>query len=243
MPARKLAALTGLFLAGIAPLFGQSLVFVSPSTKGSMTMTCAAGSLTSFEELHFLAGVHFLAGRLCPQSKIDGSVGLWRGRAENSAMIDGCSNDMARDLGALVAKYYQQKAALIFSRSNGGHATLISFEVSQPMGVIAAAMAKAQVTGATVIPHQNGRRIVMVAQDAGQRANARTLFSLLHAHGWQNETGTSELIGNNDRGKARDIYNALLAEAPDTVRELGLSMYTEAFNGLGLDVAAADKDK
>jgi hypothetical protein len=240
---QKVAAITGFLFASIAPLIGQSLVFVSPSTKGSMTMTCAADSLTSFEELHFLAGVHSLVERLCPQSKIEGSVGLWRGRAENSAMIDGCSNDMARDLGALLAKYYQQKAALIFNRSSNGNATLISFEVSHPMPVIAAAMAKTQVTGATVIPHQHGIRILMVAKDSGQRAKARRLFFLLHAHELQNETGTSELIGDNDRAKARDIYNSVLAEAPATVKELGESMYTEAFNGLGLDIPIPDKDK
>ena len=85
-------------------LVAQSIVFVSPSTKGLLTMSCAEGSLKSFEQLHYLATAHYLAQHLCQQPQIDGAVGVWNGQAENSSMIDGCPNERARELGALLAK-------------------------------------------------------------------------------------------------------------------------------------------
>jgi len=176
------AALTALVLASAAlhGLLAQSIVFVSPSTKGLLTMSCAAGSLNSFEELHYLAAAHYLAENLCTQPRIDGGAGLWKGQAENSGMIDGCSNDRARELGALLAKYYHQKAALVFDRNATGKTSLVSFRATQALGVISVMMTRAKVSGATVIPHVHDSLIVIVAADAGQRARARTLYSLLH---------------------------------------------------------------
>ena len=50
-------------LSSFHGLFAQSIVFVSPSTKGLLTMSCAEGSLSSFEQQHYLAAVHYLTGR------------------------------------------------------------------------------------------------------------------------------------------------------------------------------------
>jgi hypothetical protein len=229
-------ALTALVLASAAlqGLWAQSIVFVSPSTQGLLTMSCAAGSLHSFEELHYLAAAHYLAEHLCSQPRIDGGVGLWKGQAENSGMIDGCSNDRARELGALLAKYYHQKAALVFDRNAAGTTSLVSFRTTRAMGIISVMMTRAKVTGATVIPHVHDSLIVIVATDAGQRARARTLYSLLHAHGWQEEPGSTELIGNDDRSKARDIYAGILSHAPADVQQLDKEMYSEKFEDLGM---------
>ena len=128
-------------------LVAQSIVFVSPSTKGLLTMSCAEGSLKSFEQLHYLATAHYLAEHLCQQPQIDGAVGVWNGQAENSSMIDGCPNDRARELGALLARYYHQEKALVFARNAGGKTSLVSFRASQPLGVISIMMAQAKVTG------------------------------------------------------------------------------------------------
>ena len=83
------AALTALVLASAAlhGLLAQSIVFVSPSTKGLLTMSCAAGSLNSFEELHFLAASHYLAERLCSQPKIDGGVAEQLGMSESAVKV------------------------------------------------------------------------------------------------------------------------------------------------------------
>ncbi len=230
------AALTALLLASAAlhGLRAQSIVFVSPSTQGLKTMSCAAGSLHSFEELHYLAAARYLAEHLCSQPRIDGGVGLWKGRAENSGMIDGCGNDRARELGALLAKYYHQKAALVFDRNAAGTTSLVSFRTTRALAIISVMMTRARVSGATVIPHVDDSLIVIVATDAGQRARARTLYSLLHAHGWQEEPGSTELIGNDDRSKARDIYAGILSHAPADVQQLDKEMYSEKFEGLGM---------
>ena len=235
---RALAACI-LVLSSFHGLIAQSIVFVSPSTKGLLTMSCAEGSLTSFEQQHYLAAVHYLTSTLCPQSHIDSAVGVWKGQAENSGMIDGCQNEQARELGALLARYYHQEQALVFERNERGKASLVSFHASQPLGVIAIMMAQANVSGATVIPHNHDNVIWIVAADAAQREQAITLSSLLHGDSLREESGTAELIGDNDHAKAREIYRAILARAPAEVRELDSEMYSEQFNDLGLETAPA----
>ena len=69
---------------------------------------------------------------------------MWKGQAENSGMIDGCQNEQARELGALLARYYHQEQALVFDRDERGKASLVSFRASQPLGVIAIMMAQAK---------------------------------------------------------------------------------------------------
>jgi hypothetical protein len=216
----------------------QSVVFVSPSNNGLLTMPCTEGSLSSFEQSHYLAVAHYLAEHLCPQTQIEGAVGVWNGRAENSGMIDGCPNERARQLGALLAKYYHQEKALVFDRDAAGKTSLISFRASQPLGVLSIMMAQAQVTGATVIPHTQDHLILIVAGDATQRTRAMNLYSLLHAHGLHEEAGTTELIGDDDRVKARGIFTAIVANAPAEVRQLNSDMYSEQFNDLELPGAA-----
>src|ERR1700753_4091475 len=142
-----------IFLTSFHGLLAQSIVFVSPSDKGLLTMSCAEVSLGSFEQLHYLAAAHYLAEHLCQQPQIDGAVGVWKGQAENSGMIDGCPNERARQLGALLAKYYHQEQALVFDRNATGKTSLISFRATQPLGVLSIMMTQAQVNGATVIPH------------------------------------------------------------------------------------------
>jgi hypothetical protein len=217
-------------------LMAQSIVFVSPSTKGLLTMSCAEGSLGSFEQQHYLAAAHHLATALCAQPQIDSAVGVWKGQAENSGMIDGCPNDRARVLGALLAKYYHQEQALVFDRSADGKTSLVSFHASQPLGVIAIMMAQAKLSGATVIPHIHDNLILIVATDPDQHARCLTLYSLLHGADLHEEPGTTELIGDNDRVKARDIYIGILSHAPADVRQLDNEMYSEQFNDLGLEV-------
>ncbi len=132
---KRLVAAGLLFAMAASPRYlGQSVVFVSPSTKGLLSMSCAADSLTSFEELHYLAAARYLADQLCPKPVVDGGIGLWNGQAENSGMIDGCANDKAREIGALLARYYHQKAALVFERNPSGKTALISFHVGPAAG-------------------------------------------------------------------------------------------------------------
>jgi len=228
-----------LALSSFHGLLAQSIVFVSPSTKGLLTMSCAEGSLSSFEQQHYLAAVRYLTSTLCPQSRIDSAVGVWKGQAENSGMVDGCQTEQARELGALLAKYYHQEQALVFDRNELGKAWLVSFHATQPLGVIAIMMSQANVSGATVIPHNHDNVLWIVAADAAQRAQALNLSSLLHGDSLHEEPGTTELIGDNARAKAGEIYNAILARAPAEVRELDSEMYSEQFNDLGLETAPA----
>jgi hypothetical protein len=224
------------FLMPLHGLLAQSVVFVSPSDKGLLTMPCAEGSLNSFEQLHYLAAAHYLAERLCQQPQIEGAVGVWKGQAENSGMIDGCPNERARQLGALLAKYYHQERALVFDRDPAGKTSMISFRATQPLGIIAIMMAEAQVSGATVIPHTPDNMVMIVAGDAAQRARAMTLYTSLHGRGLHEESGTTELIGDNDRAKARTIFTTIVTSAPADVRQLNNDMYSEQFNNLGLPV-------
>ncbi len=221
-------------LASLPALFAQSVVFVSPSTKGLLNMPCAEDSLSSFEEVHYLAAARYLAEHLCSQPHIDGGVGLWKGQAENSGMIDGCPSDRARELGAMLARYYHQKAALIFDRDAQGKSWLVSFHASQPLGVVSIMMAQAKISGATVIPHDHDNLILMVATDPAEHARSVDLFTLLHGRDMHEETGTAELIGDDDRVKAKDIYAAILAHATPEVRELSDEMYSQQFEDLGL---------
>jgi hypothetical protein len=161
-------------------------------------------------------------------------MGVWRGQAENSGMIDGCPNDRARELGALLAKYYHQKEALVFDRDAGGKSSLVSFHATQPLGVIAIMMAQAKVTGATVIPHLRDNLVLIVAADATERARSINLLDSLHGREFREEPGSMELIGNDDRAKARDIFSAIVSQAPADVRQLSSDMYSEQFNDLGL---------
>ena len=226
-------------LSSLQGLLAQSIVFVSPSTKGLVNMACAEGSLGSFEQEHYLAAAHYLTATLCPQAHIESAVGVWKDQAENSGMIDGCPNEQARELGALLARYYHQEQALIFDRNERGKASLVSFRATQPLGVIAIMMAQANVRNASVIPHNHENVIWIVAADAGQRAQSVALYSLLHGDNFHEELGTSELIGDNDRAKAREIYGAIVARAPAEVRALDNEMYSQQFNDLGLSTTPA----
>jgi hypothetical protein len=225
-----------IFLTSLHGVLAQSIVFVSPSDKGLLTMSCAEGSLGSFEQSHYLAAAHYLAEHLCQQAQIDGAVGVWKGHAENSGMIDGCPNERARQLGALLAKYYHQEQALVFDRDPAGKTSLISFRASQPLGVISILMAQAEVSAATVVPHTQDNLVMIVAADAAQRSRTMALFTSLHGRGLHEEAGTMELIGDNDRAKARGIFTAIVANAPADVRQLNSDMYSEQFNDLGLPV-------
>ena len=188
-------------LTAFHALFAQSTVFVSPSTKGLLNMTCTEGSLASFEQLHYVAVASALAAALCPPPRVNSAVGVWQGRAENSGMIDGCPNEQAREVGALLARYYHQKQALVFDRNAAGKNWLISFRASQHLGVIGIMMAQDKVSGATVIPNGQDSLVLVVATNAPERANAMALYSSLHGRGLQEETGSAELIGDNDRAK------------------------------------------
>ena len=234
---RRMALAAGIvFLMSLQGLLAQSIVFVSPSNKGLLTMSCAEGSLSSFEELHYLAAAHYLAEHLCQQPQIDGAVGVWKGQAENSGMIDGCPNERAREIGALLAKYYHQEQALVFDRDAAGKTSLISFRATQPLGVIAIMMAQAEVGAATVIPHVQDNLVLIVAADAAQRARSMALYSSLRGRGLREEPGTTELIGDNDRVKARTVFTGIVANAPADVRQLNSDMYSEQFNDLGLPI-------
>ena len=229
-------AVTGLIfaLASFPALLAQSVVFVSPSTKGLLNMPCAETSLSSFEQEHYLAAAHYLAEHLCQEPHIDGGVGLWKGQAENSGMIDGCPSDRARELGAMLARYYHQKAALIFDRDPAGKSWLVSFRATQPLGVVSIMMAQAKITGATAIPHEHDNLIVIVAANPAERARSQELFTLLHGRELHEEQGAAQLLGDEDRAKAKDIYTAILAHASSEVRQLGDEMYSEQFADLGL---------
>jgi hypothetical protein len=234
---RRIALATCLvFLLGFHGVLAQSVVFVSPSDKGLLTMSCAEGSLNSFEQLHYLAAAHYLAEHLCQQPQIEGAVGVWKGHAENSGMIDGCPNERARQLGALLAKYYHQEQALVFDRDPTGKTSMITFRATQALGVIAVMMAQAQISAATVIPHGQDNQVMIVAADAAQRAQAMALYASLHGRGLHEETGTTELIGDSDRARARAIFTTIVANAPADVRQLNSDMYSEQFNDLGIPV-------
>jgi hypothetical protein len=215
-------------------VFAQSIVFVSPSTKGLLTMSCAEGSLSSFEQLHYMAVSHYLASALCSQPRIDSAVGVWKGQAENSGMIDGCSSEKARELGALLARYFHQEKAIVFDRDAAGKTSLVSFRVTQPLGVVAIMMAQAKVGGATVIPHVHDNLVLIVATDSTERDRTMSLYGMLHGADFHEELGNTELIGDEDRAKARDIFTAIVAHSPAEVRQLGSDMYSEQFNELGL---------
>ena len=105
-----------------------------------------------------------------------------------------------------------------------------------PLGVISILMAQAEVSGATVVPHAQDNLVLIVAGDAAQRARSMALYASLHGRGLHEEPGTTELIGDNDRVKARGIFTAIVANAPADVRQLNSDMYSEQFNDLGLPV-------
>lgn len=214
--------------------FAQSVVFVSPSTKGLLTMPCAEGSLNSFEQQNYIAAAHYVAEHLCQQPRIDSAVGVWKGQTENSGIIDGCPGDRAREVGALLARYYHQEKTLVFDREATGKTALIRFRASQPLGVVAIMMAQANVTGATVIPHIQNNLIVIVTMDDAERARTMSLYSMLHGRDLHEEAGTAQMIGDDDRAKARDIFTAIVSHAPAEVRQLANDMYSEQFNELGL---------
>jgi hypothetical protein len=99
-------------------------------------------------------------------------------------------------------------------------------------------MAQAQISAATVIPHGQENLVMVVAGDATQRARAMALYASLHGRGLHEETGTTELIGDNDRAKARAIFTTIVANASADVRQLNSDMYSEQFNDLGIPVTS-----
>jgi hypothetical protein len=230
---RKIA-LTAWVIVAFHGAFAQSIVFVSPSTKGMATISSAEASLSSFEEANYLAAAHYLADRLCQQPHIDSAVGVWKGQAENSGLIDGCTGERAREIGALLARYYHQEKALVFDRDAAGKTALLSFHAGQPLGVLAIMMAQANVTGATVIPHAQDNLVMIVAADEAEHSRIVSLYSMLHGHDLHEEPGTAQMIGDEDRAKARDIFTGIVSHAPAEVRQLGMDMYSEQFHELGL---------
>ncbi|HTZ56727.1 MAG TPA: hypothetical protein VMB49_01455 [Acidobacteriaceae bacterium] len=235
---RKNALAACIALAASFPgLLAQSVVFVSPSTKGPLTMSCAEGSLSSFEQMHYVAVARYVAEHLCQQSRIESAVGVWKGQAENSGMIDGCSSERAREVGALLGKYYHQEKALVFDRDSAGKAALITFHASQPLGVVAIMMAQANVSGATVIPHTQDNLILIVTSNEEEHSRTMSLYSMLHGHDFHEELGTTQMIGDEDRARARDIFTSIVTHAPADVRQLSNDMYSEQFNELGLGPA------
>lgn len=230
-----MAAARWLFLLALVPgLWAQSVVFVSPSTKGMVSLACAAGSLDSFEELHYLAAAHSLSEHLCPHARIEAVAGLWKGQAENSGMIDDCPELEARELGALLGRYYYQKAALVFARSATGQDRLVSFRVGAKLGLISQRMREVGVRGASVVPHEHDSLVIMVVTNKLERGRARKLCAVLRGKGWLEEPGTAELIGDEDRGKAQGVYDRLIEGSPAQVSKLEKEMYSEKFAGLGL---------
>ena len=70
-------------LTSFHAVFAQSIVFVSPSTKGLLTMSCAEGSLSSFEQLHYMAGEPLnCACALCSTPRIDKAADWVCGRGQ-----------------------------------------------------------------------------------------------------------------------------------------------------------------
>jgi hypothetical protein len=230
----KKLALSLWIAVAVQTLFAQSVVFVSPSTKGLATIACAEASLNSFEQANYLASAHYLAEHLCQQPRIEGAVGVWKGQAENSGLIDGCSSDRARQVGALLARYFHQEKVLVFDRDAAGKTSLFTFHVNQPLGVVAIMMAQSNVTGATVIPHAGDNLIFIVAADEAEHARTMSLYLMLHGHDLREEAGTAQMIGDEDRAKARDIFTSIVSHAPAEVRQLGLDMYSEQFHELGM---------
>jgi hypothetical protein len=136
-----------------------------------------------------------------------------------------------------LARYYHQEAALVFDRSPEGKTSLVSFRTTQPLSVIATKMAQAKVSGASVLPSVHDNLVLIVAGDAVVRAKAITLSSLLQGRDLREEPGNTELIGDEDRAKAREIFTGILAQAPTDVRQLNHDMYSERFEDLGLQAA------
>jgi hypothetical protein len=233
---RKIALAAWIILA-FRGAYAQSIIFVSPSTKGLATISTAEASLGSFEEANYLAAAHYLADRLCQQPRIDSAVGLWKGQAENSGFIDGCPAERAREIAALLARYYHQEKALVFDREPAGKTSLLSFHASQPLGVLAIMMAQANITGATVVPHSQDNLVLIVATDEALHSRIVSLYSMLHGHDLHEDVGTAQMIGDEDRAKARDIFTGIVSRAPAEVRQLGMDMYSEQFHELGLEAA------
>jgi hypothetical protein len=233
---RKFTLATWIVLAtSLHGLLAQSIVFVSPSTKGALTMSCAEGSLNSVEQMHYLAAARYVAEHLCQQPRIESAVGLWKGQSENSGMIDGCSNDRAREVGALLGKYYHQAKALVFDRDPAGKTSLVTFHATQPLGVVAIMMAQANVSGATVIPHTQDNLILIVTTDEAEHSRTISLYSMLHGRDLHEEMGNAQMIGDEDRVKAREIFTSIVAHSPADARQLNTDMYSEQFNELGLE--------
>ncbi len=63
-----------------------------------------------------------------------------------------------------------------------------------------------------------------------------SLYGMLHGADFHEEPGNTELIGDEDRAKARDIFTAIVAHSPAEVRQLGSDMYSEQFNEFGAAV-------
>ena len=156
-------------------------------------------------------------------------------------MIDGCQNEKARELGALLARYYHQEQALVFDRNERGKSIAGEFSCQPAAGGDRHhdGAGKRKRRNSDPSNHNHDNVIWIVATDAAQREQAINLSSLLHGDSLHEEPGTTELIGDNDRAKAREIYRAILARAPAEVRELDSEMYSEQFNDLGLETAPA----
>jgi hypothetical protein len=102
--------------------------------------------------------------------------------------------------------------------------------------VISIRMVQANVEAATILPHMHDNLMLIVVSDEDERARSMTLYTSLHGRDLHEEPGTTELIGHDDRAKARAIFSAIINEGPADVRQLGNDMYSEQFDS-GLKVA------
>lgn len=196
----------------------------------------ALDAQSSFEQRNFLAVAQYLGERVCGKAdisspnaksadaakpnalqpdaaevKIYGGEGLDGRDTENTGLIAGCQPGPAVYLAELLGRYRRQKWVLVFFADSNASERLfvITLSATPPEDAISQ-LHKHGLAEATVIAEGHGARIYIWTQDHSQDARIHA-FSEDNRGAIQELAGNGQLIGNDDRAKAQQVFDGKLA--------------------------------
>jgi len=192
----------------------QSYIFVSPNTRENLTLEEAMTGLKSAEEMRLIAEERDVACRLRRAVTIQKAVGSWSDGAEHSTVISGSMGiSSLRYAGSWLGKFATQKTILYFHPSSKGGGRIYVLHLRPKMSDIVVIANKLEADGIanrTIVPRRNRVSVFIVDLKNELRTKITSAARRLRAR-WIASKGEGEFIGDDDRDKAREIFQKEIA--------------------------------
>ena len=214
-----------LVLLGQAAAQQMAVGLGSPNTRDTMSYADARVSLQSFEETNFVAVADRIVCALAPRGSIETGIGevheqgkLGVSGAENSVVVKApVSFGEMRYIMALLGRYAHQKFVITFApqdatASQAKTAEMVLLRVPQKTGRARIE----QVLDTSGVPYRtlldkDEHRVLVYLQEGTSDAAVRKAAQRLKAK-IEIESGTGEMAGDDDRGKASAAYDRIISE-------------------------------